>query len=199
MEENKYYVYLHIKETTGEPFYVGKGINKRYKYGHNRSKHWHNIVNKHGFDIIFLETNLSNEQSLEREIYWIKRIGRNDLGLGPLVNFTNGGEGNSGRKHTDESKQKMSKIATGRVMSDKAKLNMSKAKLNMTQETKDKLSLLNKGKTLSQETKDKIALSNKGKKRSQESKDRMSKAQLGNTNGFSKNKEVVKMITKNQK
>lgn len=31
IKENNYYVYLHIKETTGEPFYIGKGKGNRAK------------------------------------------------------------------------------------------------------------------------------------------------------------------------
>lgn len=129
MEDNKYYVYLHIKETTGEPFYVGKGSHlknkKRYCDVSNRNKHWHNIVNKHGFDVIFLEKDLTETESLEREIYWIQRIGRKDLCNGPLVNFTDGGEGISGYKFSEESKNKIRLKQTGKKASDETKNKMS--------------------------------------------------------------------------
>lgn len=98
--ENKYYIYLHVKLLTGEPFYVGKGKcgTNRFKAIKNRSKWWCNIVEKHGFDIIIIDDNLSPEDACEKEIYWIKRIGRKDLELGNLVNLTDGGEGTNGRK-----------------------------------------------------------------------------------------------------
>lgn len=109
--DNIYYVYLHIKETTGEPFYVGKGCGGRAN-DKRRNNFWKNIVKKHGYDILFLEENLTEEESLKRESYWIERIGRRDLDLGTLVNMTDGGDGGE----------------TGRVFTDKHKANMSKAK-----------------------------------------------------------------------
>ena len=105
MEKNNYYVYLHIKEDTGEPFYVGKGKDKRYNVKSGRSKYWKNIVDKHRFDIIFLEIDLTNEEAIKKEIYWIDRIGRKDWGNGTLVNFTDGGEGTINRPMTEKNKK----------------------------------------------------------------------------------------------
>jgi hypothetical protein len=99
---NNYYIYLHINLITGEPFYVGKGKNKRAFSKNKRSKWWHHIVDKHGYDIIFLETNLTVTQAWYDEMYWIKRIGRKDLNKGPLVNLTDGGEGSLNYKHNEE-------------------------------------------------------------------------------------------------
>jgi hypothetical protein len=113
----KYYIYLHIKLDTGEPFYVGKGKDSRYLSKTSRSTHWKNIVNKHEYDTIFLETNLSNDEAFENEIYWIKRIGRFDLGNGPLINFTDGGEGTSGRPMNQNTKDILAKFNTGKPTS----------------------------------------------------------------------------------
>jgi hypothetical protein len=148
--KNKYYVYLHIKETDGKPFYVGKGCgNRAYQSGkNNRSNYWNNIVNKYGFDIIFLELNLTEQEALEKEIYWIKRIGRKDLNEGPLINFTDGGEGTSGYKFNDKQKINLSVAMAGRTFSH---------------EHKNKMSESHKGKTFSDEHKKKISESLKGK------------------------------------
>jgi hypothetical protein len=108
----EYCVYLHIKEATGEPFYVGRGKGNRAFSKYGRSNHWHNVVNKYGFDVIILEHNLTIDEANQRETYWIKRIGRNDLKLGPLVNFTDGGEGTSGRIISKELSLKLSKPRT---------------------------------------------------------------------------------------
>lgn len=110
---NNYYIYLHIKNDNGEPFYIGKGKGNRFKYVKNRSNFWKNITNKHGFDVIFLDINLTENEALEKEKYWIYKIGRRDLGLGPLVNLTNGGEGSSGYKQTKEHKSKIKNALTG--------------------------------------------------------------------------------------
>jgi len=93
MGDKKFYVYLHIKLTNGEPFYVGKGNNKRCDSKKGRSNWWLKTVNKYGYDVILLEENLTEEEAFKEEIYWIYRIGRRDKGLGPLVNLTDGGDG----------------------------------------------------------------------------------------------------------
>lgn len=110
METNNFYVYLHIRKDNGEPFYIGMGSPKwnRVNSKKNRNQWWHNITKKYDYDYIFLENNLTEDQAFELEKYWIKRIGRKDLGFGSLVNLTDGGEGKSGCKHTNESKNKIS-------------------------------------------------------------------------------------------
>jgi len=126
--EKNILIYLHIKLDNGEPFYIGKGTIKRMNTMTSRNKMWHNIVKKHGYDIIILEDNLTEDIAFEREKYWINRIGRRDLGLGPLVNFTDGGEGITGYRHTDETKERLSKKHTGKKISEQAKLKMSLSK-----------------------------------------------------------------------
>ena len=188
MEENKYYVYLHIKQDTGEPFYVGKGTKNRYKSKDNRSKYWHNIVNKHGFDIIFLDLYISNENAIEREIYWIKRIGRKDLGLGPLVNFTDGGEGINGFKWTEEMRKRASISHLGKIpwnknekTSDETKLKQSASAIERwTDEERSLQSKKLKGKQKSEDFKNNL----KGNKnasgpRSEETKKKMSESNSG--------------------
>lgn len=108
-----YYVYLHIKSTDGIPFYVGKGLKERAYSPAHRNKFWHNTVNKYGFDVILLEDGLTEADALDREKYWIKRIGRRDLGNGTLVNMTDGGDGLSNRKMSKEFREKCSKKMTG--------------------------------------------------------------------------------------
>ena len=134
--ENKYYIYLHIKLTNGEPFYVGRGCGQRAHTKNGRTDWWNKVVNKHGYDIIKLEEGLSNSKANELEIYWIDRIGRRDLGKGTLVNHTEGGDGSSGYKHTDESKKKISEASVGR----KGALGY-----NHTDEAKKKISEAHKG------------------------------------------------------
>lgn len=90
---NNYYVYLHIKGTNGEPFYVGKGKGYRATSKSKRSNIWNNYFKKYGFDVIMLEECLTEDEAFEREIYWINRIGRKTKGNGPLVNLECGGKG----------------------------------------------------------------------------------------------------------
>lgn len=75
-----------------------------------------------------------------------------------------GNNWNLGRKHTEESKEKMSIALRGRKLS---------------KENKRKLSIANKGKKLSEETKIKIGNAGRGKKHTEESKRKMSKIKKG--------------------
>jgi uncharacterized membrane protein YfhO len=188
--ENKYYVYLHIKETTGEPFYIGKGKgNRAYQSGKNkRSLYWHNIVNKYGYDIIFLELNLTDEEAIRKEIYWINRIGRKDLNEGPLVNLTDGGEGLCGRIVSDETRKKISEAA--RNISEETRKKMSDAKKNISEETRKKMS--ESARNISEETRKKM--SDAKKNMSDETRKKMSESRKGKSRKHSdETKEKIKL------
>jgi hypothetical protein len=195
--KNNYYVYLHIKETDGEPFYVGKGLKGRYKSKQARSKYWNNIVNKCGFDVIFLEIDLNEQEAFEKEIYWIKRIGRKDLGLGTLVNFTDGGEGGSGKILSNETKRKMSEAKKGKIISDEHKRKISESQKNITDETKRKMSEAKKGnkynlgRKTSEETKEKLRKINNDKKHAEEVKNKISESQIGHKRNLGKKHKII--------
>lgn len=100
-----FYVYLHLRCDNNEPFYVGKGTkNRAYDKG-NRNKHWHNVVNKHGYKVEILFDNLENKESGLLEIDAILEL--KYFGY-KLVNYTNGGEGKLGYKTSEETKRKIS-------------------------------------------------------------------------------------------
>ena len=91
--ENNYYVYAHINPTNDEVFFIGKGKGRRVYSRKNRNNHWKNYVKKYGgFLVLFINVNLTEEESFELEKQWISNIGRKDLGKGTLVNMTDGGE-----------------------------------------------------------------------------------------------------------
>lgn len=111
-----YYVYLHIKETDGTPFYIGKGKKERAYSKAHRSKWWNSTVDKYGYDVIILEDELTESKALEREAYWIKRIGRKHKKRGSLVNMTAGGEkGFQDRYVSDEFRKKCSERMKGQT------------------------------------------------------------------------------------
>jgi len=113
-----HYIYAHIKLTTGEVFYIGKGVHNRIISKQNRSKYWHNTVNKYGYDAILIETDLSESQANTQEKYWINRIGRKDQNKGSLVNFTDGGEGSCGRTVSLKTREAVAKANKSRIISD---------------------------------------------------------------------------------
>ena len=113
MERNKV-VYLHKRKDTGEVFYVGIGYMKRAYEKYHRTKYWYNIVNRYGYIVEILKTDLTWDEACEEEIRLIKLYGRKDLGLGTLVNMTDGGEGLQGFRHTKEMRKKNSQRKKGK-------------------------------------------------------------------------------------
>jgi len=107
-----FYVYEHIRKDTGEVFYVGKGKGKRHCSKQNRNQYWHNVVNKAGgFCYRIVCKDESEELILLAEIEKINQLRM--LGV-TLVNLTDGGEGITGLKHSEKSKQLMSQKLKGK-------------------------------------------------------------------------------------
>jgi len=105
-----YCLYIHKRKSDNEIFYIGIGNNKRPYIKGTRSNFWKNEVNKHDYNIEILTNNLTWENAQEAEIQLIKLYGRRDLGLGHLINLTDGGDGSPGTIVSDETKLKLSKI-----------------------------------------------------------------------------------------
>lgn len=213
---NRFYVYAYLDPTkcgryfygdyvfNNEPFYIGKGSGARSK-NINKRKCWvgNKIrkIKKEGNLPIIVKLNMSlcESEAYNLESKAIIAIGRKNLGLGPLVNLTDGGEGvrniseetrklmsdkkkyayvgngNSffGKKHTKETRQKISQALIGNIPYNVG--------VPMSNEQKQKLSLCNIGKKLSEESKEKIKkawLENghpwKGKKHTEETKNKIS-------------------------
>ena len=165
------YVYQHIRLDTNEVFYIGIGKTKRRAYSKSgRNKHWHNIVNKGGYSIQIILDRITWEKACEKEKEFIAFYGRRDMGLGTLVNMTEGGDGSVGRMVSEELRKRMSNIIKGKKLAP------------LSKEHKQKISNTIKGKKrkpLSKEHKQKISESEKGKKISDESRQKMSISRRG--------------------
>jgi hypothetical protein len=105
--KNDYYTYAYLRED-GTPYYIGKGKGRRAFHPHNR-----NAPCPPKERILFLKTGLSEEEALRHEIYLIAVLGRKDLGTGILHNFTEGGEGKSGLRDSEETRRKKSETKMG--------------------------------------------------------------------------------------
>lgn len=214
-------LYRHLKPC-GEVFYIGVGNKIRPYTKTDRSDFWWKVVNKYGYEIQILKTDLTKEEAYELEVILIAWYGRKNLGLGPLVNLTDGGDGSNntvvseetreklriartGYKFSEETKLKISNSHKGKKHTEETRLKMSESakKKIITQEHYDKLHTCQKGenngmfgKTHSDETKDKIRQKATGRKLSYESKAKISKIVLHLETGifFTSIKEASELL-----
>lgn len=156
MSKNRFYVYV-IFRPNGVPCYVGKGQGKRW-LGHRNNiynKHLRRIIDKFGDypPAILVRENISENDAFEIERALIRAIGRADKQLGPLVNLTDGGEGQSGWVPSEETRKKISSSNTGKVMSLDARIKMSAAGKGRKKSSSHKIAigLANVGRKLSEE------------------------------------------------
>jgi hypothetical protein len=131
--ENNCIVYRHIRLDKNEPFYIGIAENPNRPYQkYKRNNYWKNIINMTEYRVDILFDDLTWEEACEKEKEFIQLYGRKNLGTGTLVNMTDGGEGSLNRRHTEESKLKISKAHSGENNHFYGK--------KFTQEHKDKIS-----------------------------------------------------------
>jgi len=183
-------VYVHTRLDNGEPFYVGKGTIKRIRTSTNRNKHWKGIVAKcNGFNSIIIKSDLTEGDAFQLEKdtiteYRLKKIN--------LCNYTDGGDGVSGYRHTNECKLKMSKLAKGRPAhnkgskasdSSKEKMRIAKLGKKLSKEHIEKVAASKRGKSLSHECRMKISNALTGKKHTEETRIKMSTPVVCLTNG----------------
>ena len=103
-------VYAHRRLNDDVIFYIGISVGEKRPYSsRGRNYDWKKEVKIHGgFKVEILYDNISLEQAKNLEIKLISEYGRRNLGLGTLVNWTDGGEGVSGFKRARESNEKQS-------------------------------------------------------------------------------------------
>lgn len=152
-----FYIYAHFTPGSMDPFYVGKGKDGRAWSKQGRNNHWKGVVRKYGYEVQFLENKLDEETAFDLECHYIACFGRLDLHTGCLVNQTDGGEGQSGRKVDKITRSKIAKklrgykhsIETRNLMSVSHALNPSAGMLGKKHslETLERMSKIRKGRT----------------------------------------------------
>lgn len=118
MPSNDFYVYALLDRDQETPFYIGKG--RRWRVGQHRreamrgepgakNKRIREVIATIGhLPIVIVASGLMEEVAFALEARTILEIGRADLGLGPLLNLTDGGEGATGHRQTPEERRKKS-------------------------------------------------------------------------------------------
>ena len=163
----KYYTYAFLREKdsetakAGTPYYIGKGSGNRAYSNNGRS-----IPCPTNKSLILILKHFEKEaDAFKHEIYMIAVFGRIDLGTGILRNYTDGGEGSSGYKHTPEHRQYISEIQKGKVIPTevKAKMKTARNKRVISDETKRKTSATMKGRPHSPEHRQRLAEANRAR------------------------------------
>lgn len=149
-----HYVYIIFRPEDGSPCYVGKGsvgdrVNdhiSKAMAGRHRNKNLSSIIRNANGDVpnLIVRDCLTEQEAFETEISLISAIGRKKSG-GPLTNLTDGGEGVSGLRHSQETIEKCRIAHLGLVQSESTIRNRT-SKL--------------RGRTRSAETREKISRSN---------------------------------------
>lgn len=169
--------------TPSKKIYIGitcQSVEKRWMggKGYKKCPAIYKAINKYGWENIQKEIvyeNLSEDHAKYLETYLINFYKSNNKKYG--YNLTDGGDGTSGRKFSEETKKKLSEINKGRIISE---------------EQREKIRQFNLGKHHSEETKRKMSIShmgnkaNLGRKLSEERKRQISERQIGAKNQHAK-------------
>ena len=139
----------------GRLFYIGKGSSeRRAHYMQGRNNYWNKIVAKYGTPEVQILANWNTEEeAFSHEVLLISCF--RDMGY-ELANLTNGGDGTSGYKHTEEHRRKNSLAKMGKIW--------------------------NLGRKHSEETKRKCGVKNIGRVHTEEEKQKRTAKLIGNKN-----------------
>lgn len=165
MAEAKFYTYVHRRADTGEVFYVGKGKAYRAQCVKRRGEFWDRVVAKHGLVIEIVAYFYEEVHAFdhERELIAVYRAAG-----ARLVNLTDGGDGASGAKRSEETKRRMSAAGMGKHPAP-----------HWSEEMKEKARARNLGKRMSAEAIEKTVAFHTGRKRKPETLAKMSAALKG--------------------
>ena len=126
---NNFYVYAFISKTDNKTVrYIGKGSGTRMAVDTNR-KYKVPLKNRKK-----VATGLTEQEAFNLERFLIALYGRLDISTGTLTNLTDGGEGVSGHKWTEEQRANASRVQTelgtwrGRNHTEKSRNKISKAR-----------------------------------------------------------------------
>jgi len=177
---NQFYVYLYRDPKDDRVIYVGKGQQNR-AWTHLRretNSHLHRLIKKRLEEGFKIEPEIlvygSEEYAHQVEITLIAQYGREDLNTGTLFNLTDGGEGATGAKRSEETVQRLKESHKDRdyskVFSQEVRERMSKAHLGHThtEETRGKIINALTGRAVSEETRNKISQAQKGREKTPE-------------------------------
>lgn len=191
MMTRMFYVYVDIRRDLNIAFYVGLGDEFRFKRIKRNAYHTR-ISKKHGAIRFVVFSSKNYDDAVAKEIELIACLKTFHYENHLCANFTRGGEGTLGHKHTEKSKEKMrnalrppvsdetklkiGKSSRGRQISDATRKKFSSRKRIKTPEECEKLSRALRGRKFTEEHKAKISIKMKGRVLSIEHRTNISKA-----------------------
>ena len=150
-----YCVYMHVNKTNGKVYVGLTGVEPEERWrdgkGYHNGTYFRNAIDKYGFDNFehnIIKDGLTKDEESYWEKYYISLYNSTDRQYG--YNMSSGGEhgghpqteetrkkisenghrqGMKGKKHSDETKRKMSESRTGREFSDESKDKLRKSAL----------------------------------------------------------------------
>lgn len=189
-----YYVYLFLRSQDSahgpkySPYYVGKGSKNRAYCRHGRQC----PAPKDRSFVVFVQEALTEQEAFALEKYCIALYGRIDNNTGILRNMTDGGDGVSGYKHLPETIKKFRNAAKNRPSSwagkkhslqSRVKMSQSAKGRNLTEETKRKIGDRHRGRKKSEEARQKLIEFRTGQKHSDETRQKISQNRKGKATG----------------
>jgi hypothetical protein len=131
--DKSHYVYIHFKADTLEPFYIGKGSNRRLHARNGRSIYWKRLVAKHGVVADYLAYFDDHESALAYEVEMIALFTAEGF---RLCNLTSGGEGATGYKRSDATNELAAYKNRGQKRTTEERKRISEAHKNYQGDTK---------------------------------------------------------------
>jgi hypothetical protein len=170
------YIYRHIRLDKNEPFYIGIGTDSKYQRAYSKQSRnifWNRVVSKTDYEVEILLDNLTKDEAKIKEIEFIALYGKKIDKTGILTNISDGGDGNSGGKHTEEAKRK---IGEANKYKDYSKFDRS---YMQTKEYKEMVSKMNTGRKMPDSMREKTSERMKNRTLSFEQKERLKNLRLG--------------------
>jgi hypothetical protein len=148
----KFYTYVYFDPRNMEPFYVGKGFGRRDRTHIKEAIKWDGATYSPSINsfklkrikdilssgrepvIVHIIDGVSNDEAIAEEQRLIQLYGRADLGLGPLTNLTDGGEGRV--NPSAEERQLKSKRMSGTNNVMYGKTHTEKVRLSLSEQAK---------------------------------------------------------------
>ena len=209
-EQSKHLVYGLIDPRTNELRYIGKssrGLKRpklhrqpKYRIGKTHRRMWLMSMwedNETVPSVLVLKECQSESEALEQEVILIAFFKQTGI---DLTNGTDGGDGISGHKMTEDTRAKMSKSKLGVKFSPEHCSNMGKAKLGKkhTVEAREHMRIAHLGQKPSPKAIEKSLQAHLGSKMSPEAKEKMRKAKIGNTwnRGRKQSPEAIEKMRK---